>query len=136
MRRLGLVLVLAFGACIEDYGAPPPPSYPIPGIEAGGEWQGKIGARDGLSLWTWVLLPDVVPPEGVPTLLWRSPYRAPSYNYDSWRYYFRFFTHRGYAFVFQDVRGRGFSQGTFDVLRHEIDDGQDTTHWIVRQPWS
>src|SRR5580698_8426468 len=41
-----------------------------------------------------------------------------------------------YAYVVQDVRGRGDSEGRFYPLVHESDDGSDTIDWIVSQPWS
>lgn len=46
------------------------------------------------------------------------------------------FVEAGYAVVIQDVRGRYGSQGTFDPLRQEPSDGEDTLAWIARQSWS
>jgi len=46
------------------------------------------------------------------------------------------FNERGYAFVAQDVRGRGRSDGERRPLEHEVADGYDTLDWIARQPWS
>ena len=42
----------------------------------------------------------------------------------------------GYAVVVQDVRGRYGSEGAFEPLTQEPDDGDDTIYWIARQPWS
>ena len=47
-----------------------------------------------------------------------------------------FWTKKGYAYVVQDVRGRGDSDGRFVPLAHEIEDGSDSIDWIVSQPWS
>ena len=50
----------------------------------------------------------------------------------------RFFVRRGYAFVAQDVRGRGDSGGRFHHLLNTPDegvDGYDTLAWIRAQPW-
>ncbi len=47
-----------------------------------------------------------------------------------------FWVANGYAYIVQDVRGRGDSEGTFYPLIHESDDGSDTIDWIVSQPWS
>jgi uncharacterized protein len=47
-----------------------------------------------------------------------------------------FWTSNGYAYIVQDVRGRGDSDGKFYPLIHESDDGSDTIDWIVSQPWS
>ncbi|MBL8235015.1 MAG: CocE/NonD family hydrolase [Bryobacterales bacterium] len=46
------------------------------------------------------------------------------------------FVEEGYAVVIQDVPGRYDSQGVFDPLRQEPQDGDDTLHWIAKQPWS
>lgn len=97
-----------------------------------------VAAEDGTQLFTWVALPDEVPPDGVPTLLARSPYGSP---YDAateafYRDMGRVHTARGYAYVLQDVRGRGKSEGTFVPETHEVVDGRTTTQWIAAQPWS
>jgi predicted acyl esterase len=47
---------------------------------------------------------------------------------------------RGYAFVSQDIRGRGKSEGYHAIIFHndgwaKHHDGQDTIAWIARQPW-
>jgi putative CocE/NonD family hydrolase len=41
----------------------------------------------------------------------------------------------GYAIVYQDCRGTGESEGIFDPLTSEADDGVDTVDWIRRQAW-
>ena len=46
------------------------------------------------------------------------------------------FVDHGYAVVVQDVRGRYESEGAFQPLTQEPDDGDDTINWIARQPWS
>lgn len=43
---------------------------------------------------------------------------------------------RGWAVVLQDVRGRFGSEGTFDPMRQEADDGAAAVEWCARQPWS
>ncbi|MHB8814978.1 MAG: CocE/NonD family hydrolase [Steroidobacteraceae bacterium] len=47
-----------------------------------------------------------------------------------------FWVQCGFAYVVQDVRGRGDSEGVFYPLLHECHDGSDTIDWIVSQPWS
>jgi uncharacterized protein len=47
----------------------------------------------------------------------------------------RYWAHKGFAFVAQDVRGRGGSGGVFRPFAQEADDGRDTLDWIARQPW-
>jgi uncharacterized protein len=45
----------------------------------------------------------------------------------------------GYAFVFQDIRGRYASEGNYDggdtFLRQEGPDGRDAVEWVAGQPW-
>ena len=42
----------------------------------------------------------------------------------------------GWAVVFQDVRGRWDSKGTFDAVRQELDDGAAAVEWCAQQRWS
>jgi len=43
---------------------------------------------------------------------------------------------RGYAHVIIDVRGVGYSEGTFDCCqRKEQEDGYDLVEWAAHQPW-
>lgn len=67
-----------------------------------------------------------------PVLLERGPY-----NKDRMLYALngRYFAKRGYIYVIQDVRGRWASEGDFEFLRNEADDGADTMKWLADQPW-
>src|SRR5690349_4797630 len=47
----------------------------------------------------------------------------------------RYFAQRGYVFIVQDVRGRAASDGKFEFLRNEANDGFDTVAWISEQSW-
>ncbi len=86
--------------------------------------------RDGVELSTNVFRPAGRGP--FPALLLRTPYRKPrilSPNLTA-------FVESGYVVVYQDVRGRGDSEGEFEPLTQEIADGADTLAWIARQAWS
>ncbi len=91
-----------------------------------------IPMRDGV-----VLYADVYRPVGEgkhPVIVSRTPYsteRAPS-AYAAAVY----FSRRGYAYVFQDVRGRHESEGHWEPFRDDINDGYDTIEWAAVQPWS
>jgi hypothetical protein len=91
-----------------------------------------IPMRDGV-----ILYADVYRPVGDaahPVLVSRTPYsveRAGSAYTTA-----VFFARRGYAYVFQDVRGRHESEGVWDPARNEFDDGYDTVEWAAKQPWS
>jgi putative CocE/NonD family hydrolase len=91
----------------------------------------QIPMRDGVRLAGNVFLPAELTGR-LPVILERTPYNKGSEitpNYQA-------FVDRGYAVVVQDVRGRYASEGTFDALRQEPADGDDTLNWIARQPWS
>ena len=45
-------------------------------------------------------------------------------------------TDAGYAFVVQDVRGKGHSTGFYDAFANDIEDGYDSVEAIAKQPWS
>lgn len=89
----------------------------------------SMWTRDGVRLDA-----DVYWPEGegpFPVLLMRQPYGraiASTIVYAHPRWYA---TH-GYIVVIQDVRGRGTSQGTFDLFAHEVADGEDTVNWAAQ----
>lgn len=82
-----------------------------------------------------VLVLDVTMPRRdgpFPTILVRTPYERTSERLARWA---EWFASAGYAFVAQDVRGRGDSDGTFEPWIQEFDDGYDTIGWIAGQPW-
>lgn len=91
-----------------------------------------IPMRDGV-----VLYADIYRPVGEakhPVIVSRTPYsteRAPS-AYAAAVY----FSRRGYAYVFQDVRGRHESEGRWEPFRDDFNDGYDTIEWAGVQPWS
>jgi uncharacterized protein len=41
----------------------------------------------------------------------------------------------GYAVVFQDCRGTFKSEGLFEPMVHEAEDGADTVAWLLARPW-
>lgn len=86
--------------------------------------------RDGIELSAEVYLPKE--PGQYPALLIRTPYLN---NGESSLEFGRYFARAGYAVVIQDVRGRGESDGEFDVFFQEDEDGYDTVEWVAQQPW-
>ncbi|PWU02876.1 MAG: hypothetical protein C5B51_20130 [Terriglobia bacterium] len=89
-----------------------------------------VPMRDGVRLSANVFLPS--DRAHVPAILVRTPYGkgddlVPNY---------KAFVDRGYAVIVQDVRGRYASEGIFEPLAQEPQDGDDTINWISRQPWS
>lgn len=98
-----------------------------------------IPLRDGVRLATTLYRPGHcgVPAHGrFPVILERTPY-------DRHLLYFHltglFFARHGYVVAYQDVRGRGDSEGEFHYLYQpatEGEDGYDTVEWLASQPWS
>lgn len=89
--------------------------------------------RDGVTL-----VSDVWVPADTgrwPTVLVRTPYQR-TFGNGVLAKHARIFAAKGYAYVVQDVRGRGDSDGDFDFFFQEGKDGYDAVEWIARQPWS
>ncbi|MGK7930994.1 MAG: CocE/NonD family hydrolase [Microcystaceae cyanobacterium] len=86
----------------------------------------SLYTRDGIRLDADIYRPESQ--ETFPVLLMRQPYgrkiaSTVVYAHPQW------YAAQGYIVVIQDVRGRGTSQGEFDLFINEIDDGLDTLHW-------
>lgn len=79
-----------------------------------------IPMRDGVTLFADVYRPAVAHP--VPVVLERTPYMRTGAGYAAAG---RRWAALGYAYVVQDVRGRGDSEGQFDPLAQEVADGFD-----------
>jgi predicted acyl esterase len=92
-----------------------------------------VAMEDGTELATTVYLPQE--PGPFPAIVARTPY-----NKDGLRGEADKFTHNGYAFVAQDLRGRFKSKGHHAIIFHndgwqKPQDGHDTMLWISKQPW-
>ncbi|BAQ61350.1 peptidase S15 [Geminocystis sp. NIES-3708] len=83
--------------------------------------------RDGIKLTADIYRPVIT--EKLPVLLMRQPYGkaiASTVVYAHPKWYAR----QGYIVVVQDVRGRGDSEGEFQLFETEIEDGYDTLDWV------
>ncbi|MDE5122404.1 MAG: CocE/NonD family hydrolase [Trichodesmium sp. St19_bin1] len=93
----------------------------------------SILTRDGIRLDADIYRPDV---KGeFPVILMRQPYgRAIAstvvYAHPKW------YAAHGYIVIIQDVRGRGTSEGEFELFTLEIEDGIDTINWAANLPGS
>lgn len=91
----------------------------------------RVPMRDGVELSADVYLPKE---EGkYPVILIRTPYQK---NGAGPLRRARYFTARGFAVVYMDVRGRGDSEGKFIPYRNDGLDGYDSIEWCATQPWS
>ncbi|RNG34802.1 CocE/NonD family hydrolase [Streptomyces botrytidirepellens] len=91
----------------------------------------RVPMRDGA-----VLLADRWAPEtggdGLPTALIRLPYGRSGMTAAPM---VRPLAERGFQVLIQSTRGTFGSDGPFDPLRCEREDGLDTLDWIIEQPW-
>jgi predicted acyl esterase len=91
----------------------------------------RVPMRDGA-----VLLADHWTPktggDGLPTALVRALYARASTVADQMM---RPLVERGFQMVIQSTRGTFGSDGTFDPMRREREDGLDTIDWVIKQPW-
>jgi putative CocE/NonD family hydrolase len=107
-----------------------------------------IPMRDGVKLFTAMYVPKEAT-EKHPILLMRSPYSCSPYgennfNAGLFRRYFKYYIRENYTIVFQDVRGRWMSEGTFVDVRpfnpnkktnqdiDEASDTYDTIDWLIK----
>ncbi|WP_017303935.1 CocE/NonD family hydrolase [Spirulina subsalsa] len=89
--------------------------------------------RDGICLDADVYTPDES--GEFPVLLMRQPYGrkiASTVVYAHPRWY----AARGYIVAIQDVRGRGTSEGEFELFTREGEDGEDAVNWAAQLPQS
>lgn len=108
----------------------------------------NITMRDGVKLFTTVYAPKNNS-EKHPFLITRTPYSCAPYGEDKyqsrlWNFHWKEYLKEGYILVFQDVRGRWMSEGTFMDVRpfnpnkkskKDIDEASDTydaVDWLVK----
>ncbi len=105
----------------------------------------QIAMRDGVKLFTSIYIPkDQV--KKYPFLISRTPYTVAPYGEDKYKLSLGSFPalmKEGFIFVYQDVRGRWMSEGTFEDVRpqttgkgnkaiDESTDTYDTIDWLLK----
>ncbi len=133
MKRFQLLLCATFIFCLGAF-------YVIPAQQTATATQQTVAAsvkktdamvamRDGVKLATLIFLPEGAGP--FPVVLQRTPYgkEAFSAGAPAW-------TQAGFAFVVQDCRGKGKSEGRYSPFVDDPQDGYDTVEWCAKQPWS
>lgn len=91
-------------------------------------WGVKIPMRDGVHLNATVYQPKTR--ESTPVIFTLTPYIADTYHDRAF-----YFAQHGYAFALVDCRGRGNSEGEFEVLINDGRDGCDIVEWLATQAW-
>jgi predicted acyl esterase len=121
-------LLFASASALAQQSTPPPtPAADMPAHD-----ELFIAMRDGVKLAANVFLPQG--PGPWPVVLTRTPYLKDGRMYSAAMA--RHFTDAGYAFVVQDVRGKGHSGGFYQAFVPDIEDGYDTIEALAQQPWS
>src|SRR5947209_12356175 len=110
------------------------------------KYEYRIPMRDGVKLFTAVYVPKDTS-QKYPILLTRTPYSVGPYGVDRYKDNLGpspLFAAAGYAFAYQDVRGRWMSEGTFVNMRPQVADKKgpqdvdessdtyDTIDWLVK----
>jgi putative CocE/NonD family hydrolase len=101
-----------------------------------------VSMRDGVRLYTAIYRPKEIKGP-LPFLLLRTPYGIKGYPERAFKSYFADLVKEGYIFVFQDIRGRYRSEGSFVMLRpprdrsdpkaiDESSDAYDTIDWLLK----
>jgi len=112
------------------------------------KYEYRIPMRDGVRLFTSVYVPnDAAAGKRYPILLTRTPYTVAPYGVDRYKKALgptQAYEKEGFIFVFQDVRGRNMSEGTFVDVRPQVStkrgakdidestDTYDTIQWMVK----
>jgi putative CocE/NonD family hydrolase len=135
MRFLAPVAALALAVLVADTGRPA-------AVAEFDQQSVMITMRDGAKLNTIVLKPkDAAQP--LPIIMLRTPYGVDGRPERNLRSYLKDLADDGYIFVFQDIRGRFKSEGTFVMCRpprdkadpkavDEASDTRDTIDWLLK----
>ena len=137
-----LVRVAVASALLAVPAAAQSPNNPSPGLR--GDYVKRtemVRMRDGVSLYTEIFTP-VQPAGPLPILMERTPYSATLVGPRLGNRY-KVLADDGYIFVFQDVRGKYGSEGTFMMIRpprdpkrgETVDEGTDTNDtidWLLK----
>jgi len=134
-----LLSLFTFAAAAQDN----PPTYDVKAHYT--KYEYRIPMRDGVKLFTIVYAPKDTS-QSYPFLVTRTPYGVAPYGEDRYPktvWGGEVFERAGYIFVYQDVRGRYQSEGTFVEERPTIDhlqpgetdestDMYDTVEWLLK----
>jgi len=116
-----LRILCLIAVCAAALAGPRPPSVKLMHV--------PVPMRDGVHLYANVFLPSE---HGrFAAILIRTPYGKGEQLVPNWQA----LEDHGYAVMVEDVRGRYESEGIFEPLTQEPDDGNDTLNWMARQAW-
>src|ERR1017187_5185752 len=148
LRRFFSIFAILFAITLSQAAAQAKPEVPPPFDvrEHYTKYEYSIPMRDGIKLFTSIYVPKD-DSRSYPFLMNRTPYSVSPYGVDNYRTSVgpsESFEKSGYIFVYQDVRGRYMSEGTFIEMRPHIDnkasnndvddstDTYDTIDWLLK----
>ena len=118
----------------------PAPAQPAPEVRglrveqvAEGATEVLAPMRDRVKLAGNLYLPEGDGP--FPCIVTRTPYGKDGMELFSDPRAARKYTKAGYAYMVQDTRGKGRSEGHYAGFTDDRNDGYDTIEWIARQSW-
>ena len=125
-RRLFLLpfLLLTLAASLPVYAQQTAPAQAQPETQ-------MLAMRDGVKLATDIYLPEGKGPW--PVILVRTPYGKSGAMMGGQN---KQWTTNGYAYVIQDCRGTGKSEGKYMPFMDDHFDGYDTVEWAAKQAWA
>jgi predicted acyl esterase len=128
---MAAVAALALGSALPALAQTAPPAAPA--AVTAKSFEIITPMRDGTKLAANVFLPDGKGPW--PVVLTRTPYLkdGPMYAAPAGA---KRWTDAGYAYLVQDVRGKGHSTGFYEAFANDIEDGYDSVEGVAKQPWS
>ena len=135
VKVAAILIVGASWLPAQDYAARSAAAAEYIATHADREEKVMMPMRDGVRLSSLILFPKKQPRRDLPTVLLRNPYLTEG-MVNSFGVFVRSFLENGYAVMFQNERGRYFSEGTFTYLVGSGKDGYDTVEWITHQAWS
>lgn len=89
-----------------------------------------VAMRDGVKLFTRTYIPEGKGPW--PSVLMRNPYARMDPVFST---FCEMFARYGYACTIQFTRGQGPSEGIWEPVVNEPNDGSDTLYWMAEQSW-
>src|ERR1700692_4257868 len=134
-----VLFTMAFTTNVIAQNKPDTPDYDVKAHYT--KYEYRIPMRDGVHLFTSVYVPKESS-RSYPFLIDRTPYNVGPYGVDQYKERLGpspDFDQSGYIFVFQDVRGRWMSEGSFVEMRphidvkksnQDVDDSSDTSDTI------
>jgi len=135
MRKGKLIMSLVVLALIVSFVISTIPVVTVSAQETPIWWEEYVTMRDGVRLNTRIFLPDpnVWGSGPYPAIVSRTPYGigepgVPPATWPSQPLH-------GYAYVYQDTRGRYHSEGVDRLFYNDTTDGYDTIEWVASQSW-